>query len=500
MSIEWPYQITPYLSALPGVAGPGLDISKGDKPSKLYFITSLSPDKFGGPAPDLGPNCFAGTARWCWQIDQGEGYHKYIIPVVSGYVYLGRATSTTYGRGDTDYIGHAAPGAGLFYQTANVRLLGGSNCRIWHLPSWMGDLPSADGPDKFKADQRDCLQFSMDGYYPTDCAHINCEGRFAMDEAVQVYYAMNGISWIRGAIYDPLHVPPAFEMAAGSHHAKGEDHGFGHIIGGSDVVDNSLVLQSVYAHTTDRNPLTGAVNHAHVNVLHYDHGRMNGGKGAGLHVSDWSGHSASAGRAMSCNMVGSVSVRGPNNNEELCLAGVSGSLPPGSAAHAAHNGCIGWPSPASQDDFFDPKPDGYMARTLRPSAWPVGFGSNYEGVLRPFRDPLNPTTQEALAFSSLMRRTAGCMPARRYLYEGGLNKTFDRIDAAIRGVPSTRQWVNTVAEAGGWPKIPTLGPESASAWHHAPLPTGEDRDEIMPSGRTRIREWVIGQYNSVIGR
>ena len=57
MKYSWPYQNTPYLSALPGVGGPGLDVSRGDLPSKLYFVTSLENVKEGGPDP-RGPNCF----------------------------------------------------------------------------------------------------------------------------------------------------------------------------------------------------------------------------------------------------------------------------------------------------------------------------------------------------------------------------------------------------------------------------------------------------------
>ena len=45
---RWPYQSTPYLSALPGVGGPGLDVSDGDKPSKIYVVTSRENKKEGG--------------------------------------------------------------------------------------------------------------------------------------------------------------------------------------------------------------------------------------------------------------------------------------------------------------------------------------------------------------------------------------------------------------------------------------------------------------------
>jgi hypothetical protein len=92
---------------------------------------------------------------------------------------------------------------------------------------------------------------------------------------------------------------------------------------------------------------------------------------------------------------------------------------------------------------------------LRSTAWPQGLGGadDYAGVLHPCADPLNPTKQEGLAFTQLMRETVGCMPSRRYLYSAGVDIVLDQIDAAIRGLEQPPQYVNTVEEAGGWPDI-----------------------------------------------
>jgi hypothetical protein len=512
MIFTWPYQSTPYLSALPGVAGPGLDVSAGDLPSKLYFITSYDDTKEGGP-DERGPNCYSGTLRYCWGADQGEGFHKYVIPLIGGYVHVGRVVLTPEGRGDMDYLGHAAPGAGLFVQTAALCLYGGSNMRVWHLPSWVGDKPSAPDCTNFHAGNRDALQAGAEGHFPSNCAFINCEARFSMDEAVQVYYAMDGVSWIRGAVYDPLHVPPDFGDDDIANHEPGADHGYGHIIGGAEIVDRSLVSQSLYAHTTDRNPLVSALNHSHINVLHYDHGRPEGGKGEALNVRDNENVCAGAGLTMQCNLVGCVSVRGPNNNDTLCFARTLNAIPEGSTGHAANNSVYGWPSPESQDEFFTSKPDDYMQPTLRRSAWPSGLGANYSGVLQPCAYPLNPTLQEGLAFAQLIRTTVGCKPASRWRYKGGVNTVMDQIDAALRGVASERtQWVNTVDEAGGWPEMPTLAvdPEKPGDEHHAPIPLGADRDEVCLSGTfadgtskvgyTKLRAWAIDQYFYVMGR
>ncbi len=511
MNLSWPYQSTPYLSALPGVAGPGLDVSAGDLPSKLYFITSYADTDEGDEDP-RGPNCFSGTARYCWGADQGEGFHKYVLPLIGGYVYLGRAIATADGRGNMDYVGQAAPGAGLFIQAAAMRLYGGSNMRVWHLPSWVGDLPSAPGCTNFHAGNRDAHQAGGDGFLPSNCAFINCEARFSMDEGVQAYYAINGVSWIRGAVYDPLHIPPDFADPDIVNHEPGADHGYGHIIGGGDFADNSLVSQSLYAHTTDRNPLVSANNHAHVNVLHYDHGRPDCKKGEGLNVSDNGGFNEAAGKSQQCNLVGSVSVRGPNNNDTLCFARTLSDITAGSTAHAAHNSQFGWENPASQDDFFTNKPDGYMQPTLRTSAWPAGLGMNYSGVLKPCAEPLKPTTQEGLAFAHLIRCTVGVKPARRYLYKGGVNTVMDQIDAAIRGISASSQWVNTVEEAGGWPDMPTVSvdPENPGSEYHEPMPLGADRDDVLLSGNfadgsskvgyTKIRAWTIDKYFYDMGR
>jgi hypothetical protein len=510
MRHSWPYQSPPYLSALPGVAGHGLDVSEGDKPSKIYFINSYDDTNEGGPDP-RGPNCYSGTVRYCWGADQGADFHKWVMSEIGGYVYLGRTVLTTKGRSNMDYIGHSAPGAGLFIQCAAMCVNGGSNVRIWHLPSWVGDMPSADGVTNFHAGNRDALQASGDGNTSKGVAHINCEGRFSMDEAVQIYYAAIGVSWIRGAIYDPLHKPPDFGDPDIPNHEPGTDHGYGHLIGGSDYSDFSLVSQSLYAHTTDRNPLVAANKHAHVNVLFYDHGRPDVKKGEGLNVSDNGGFNAEADKSMHCNLVGCVSVRGPNNNDSLVMAKAS-NVPEFSTGHAAHNCQFGWAPVDSQDDFFTSKPDDYMQPTLRRLAWPQGFGANYSGVLKPCAHPLNPTVQEGLDFAQLIRETVGCKPRRRYLYRGGINTVMDQIDGAIRGLASESQWINTVDEAGGWPEMPRVrvDPLAPGDEYHAPMPLGADRDEVLLSGcfsdgssmvgYSRLRAWCIEQYFHEQGR
>ena len=109
-------------------------------------------------------------------------------------------------------------------------------------------------------------------------------------------------------MFDPLHIPPDFAMPEGSHHEAGQDHGYGQLVGGT--ADYSLVMQSLYAHTTDRNPLVGAPNHAHINNLHYNHGRGYIGRGEALNIDDNGEHNADEGRTMQCNCVGCVTVQG----------------------------------------------------------------------------------------------------------------------------------------------------------------------------------------------
>jgi hypothetical protein len=353
------------------------------------------------------------------------------------------------------------------------------------------------------------LESSSDDCGSAAVAFINCEARFTMDEGVEVFYDSVGVSWIRGAIYDPLHTPPDFVDPEIPHHEPGTDHGYGHLVGG--LSDLSLVQQSLYAHTTDRNPLVAAPNHAHINVLHYDHGRPDIGRGEGLNVSDNGGHNEEDGRTMQCNLVGSVAVRGPSCGTTICFARVRG-VTAGSTGHAAHNGVFGWPSPPDQQTFFESAPEGYSQPTVRRTAWPNGLGANYAGVLLPFADPLAPTKQEGLAFAQLIRCTVGCKPAKRYLYAGGVNAVMDQIDAAIRGIEAPGQWADTVEEAGGWPAMPhvEIDPEKPGDEYHAPLPLGADRDELLLSGTfsdgssrigySKLRAWMIEQYFYVIGR
>lgn len=507
MNMRWPYQHTPYLSALPGLAGYGMDVTAGDKPSKIYIVTSLENKKEGGPDP-RGPNCFSGTFWWCWAADQGADFHKFMVDEVGGYAFLGRGLLGPE-RGNFDYIGHSAPGAGLFVQTGTLTVRG-SNSRIWHCPSWVGDYPSTDGPEKYKADQRDSHQGSNSNYETARIAHINCEGCFSMDETVQFWYATAGISWLRGAIFAPLHSPPNFVMPDDPNHDAGVDHGYGHLIGGRS--DLAFTQQSLYADTTDRNPLVAASNYAHVNNLHYNHGRAHVARGEGVHIDDNGDYNAEAGTTMQANIVGNVSVRGPEQNDSLVLARVR-DVTEGSSGHAAWNSVFGWPSPDSQAGMFhEDLPPNYLKPVPRRSAWPLGLGFDYDGVFKPCADPLHPTVQEGLAYVELMRNNAGCMPARRYLYEGGVNKVLDQIEAAIRGLTSGPQYVNTVAEAGGWPTVPEerIDSSNMSKWWHAPFPFGADRDEVLQSGLlvdgssaaglSKIRQWIANQYHFVMGR
>lgn len=511
---RWPYQITPYLSALPGVAGPGMDFGT-DLPSKLYFITSNAETSSGGADANYGPNCFSGTFRYCWQADQGAGFHKFIIPLVGGYAYIGRRVTGPAGRGNSDYIGQAAPGAGLFIRCCGLRLGGGPNQRAWHLPSWLGDEPSASGVVNFQADTRDCLGSSQSGQTSSNTAWINCEARFAMDESAEPsYYAMDGISWIRGAVYDPLHVPPDFAMGPGSHHEAGQDHGYGLLIGGSlgQLTDNALVMQSLFAHTTDRNPLACGQNLAHVNNLHYNHGRPDDGRGAGCNIHDNQDVNEDAGKSMHCNLVGNITVMGPNQTAtqaQLPVLATVTSASPGSTGHSKYNAQFGWVPVSSQDDFFLSKPVGYLQATLRSTAWPLG--PDYLGALLPCVNHLAPSVQDGLEFAKLIRRTVGCKPNRRFLYEGGLHTVMTQIENKIRGATGSNEYVNTVDEAGGWPDMPVtslIDPASPGNEWHAPMPLDSTRDDILLSGTfadgsskvgyTKLRAWTIDQYFYVL--
>src|SRR6188768_2636308 len=207
-ALAWPRPSASYLSALPGVAGPGMNFGT-DLPSKCYFVTSTADTNVGSADATYGANCFSGTWRYCWQADQGAGFHKYIFPIVSGYAYMGRSVRAPASRGNMDYIGHAAPGAGFFLRCCVPNTMGGSNTRVWHMASWMGDEVAATGVTNLHAGNRDTIQAAASGFPAANVAFINCEGRFSMDETFQCYYAMNGISWIRCAVYDPLHIPPA---------------------------------------------------------------------------------------------------------------------------------------------------------------------------------------------------------------------------------------------------------------------------------------------------
>jgi hypothetical protein len=527
MRLRWPNQITPYRSALPGLAGPGMDISKPELPTKFYFINDMTDAATGAIDPSKGPNCYTGTGRYCWYANQGAGFHKVIIPLIGGYGYVGRTWNGDE-MANMDYIGHAAPGPGLIFRCGRIRIQG-DNQRLWHCASWMGDEVAVGGGPSFDADQRDCFSTGqpVPGTIQKNIAFINCEGRFGMDEIAECGYSpLDGGSWLRGAIYDPLHVPPDWS-SGDPNHGPGEDHGYGQLVGGagSGPTDRTLTAQSVYSCTTDRNPLWCGVNHAHINNIHYNHGRPNpGGRGEGCHIADNLGSNAGRGLTMHINVVGNLSVLGPEQApiaaQEPVLAAAASSMPVGCTGHSNLNSQLGWTLVNSQDQFIRtvPYPE-FRKKDVRLSAWYDGFGDDYRGVTRFARDPLRPTIQEALEFSRLLRETVGMMPRRRYLYKGGLHRCFDQIDNAIRGVPATFQYINRVsdlpangADATGWevmPAVPMMDPLNPTKDWHAPMPLDATRDDVLTSGYfsngapktgyTKWRAWVIEQYFYVMG-
>lgn len=500
VALTWPSQTVGYQPTLPNHGAYGMDANGGGLPSTVIFVTSLANTNSGAAAPSLGSNVYEGTWEYAWKFNNSTTRHKIIVPLVSGWINFGRSINSTAGIGNMSYWGQAAPGPGLYIRNSALRLNGGSDMRVWHLPVYMGDEAGGLG-----ADARDCIQVGSSGLTPSQIVLINCECNWGIDELMEAYYPVDLLTMVYCSFAEPLHVPPDF-LHSGD--PPGTDHGFGPIIGGGGFVDRVCAYRNLWAHSTDRAPLTAANRYAHANNLHYNHGRPGGGKGEGVNILDNGSHNPTA---MYSNVVRNLFVRGPENNASLCAARTNGTLPTDSHGHSEGNVQHGWTAPANQDAFFTTAGGGYLQGSLT-TAWPSGWGSSYEGTLAIASNPLSPTTAEKLAFADLVLDSVGAKPSERAGY-GRIGAYRTQIENAISGVGQSFQFVNSVSEAGGWFTLPeeTISDvTSPGADWHEPIPLGSDRDDVLLSGTfsngaskvgyTKLEAWGIEQHYYVGGQ
>jgi hypothetical protein len=511
VGLDWPLHTPSYAlgpPALPGHASFGMDSRGGSgrhlpTPATSIILVEPGNGNTGGAISGHGANVFRGTWDWAWRHAASP---VCIVPLFSGFVQINNDPNSVAGKNFGSYWGQFAPSPGLTLRATGPRLNGGSDWQIWHLRSYQGD----DGPiTGYPVAVRDCFAHGNSGITTvTRNVIINGEFGFGVDELADFLYTFDGVTIIYTSFTDPLHAPPNLPHPEDP---VGTDHGFGPLVGGNATQPNRFVsMRNLWAHTTGRNPLTSARLYTHANNLHYNHGRPGGGTGNGIH---W--HATNS-LPMEANLLGNVFVRGPNNNNSLVAAACQVTIESGSAAFLSLNSQHGWAAPASQSSFMTSAPGGFVQGAYRTNALPAFWGdASLSGVLNFAANPLAPTSTELTNFVNLMRSSVGAQPGYRAV-GGGIGRVttvLDQIQARINGnVSTTSQFIDTVAQGGGWWSVPqvVVDPLSPGAHWWAPLPTGSDRDAILAGGTllngmsaagyTLLEAWALNQHYYVGGQ
>jgi hypothetical protein len=453
----------------------------------------------GGAITGHGANVFRGTWDYAWRHTASP---KCLIPLHSGTTTVGNDTNSALAGNFVSYWGQFAPSPGLFLRATNPRLNGGSDCQIWHLRSYMGD----DTVSGFSVETRDCFAHGNSGI--TNVVRnvlINCEFAWSIDELADFSYTFDGVTVIYCAFIEPLHAPPNLPHTGDP---VGTDHGFGPIVGGEGQPVRFCMMRNFFAHTTGRNPLTSATAYTHANNLHYNHGRPAVGSGNAIH---W--HATNS-LPMEANILGNLFVRGPNNNNSLVAAACQVTVQSGSGAFLNFNSQHGWTAPSGQSGFMTSAPSGFVQSTYRPTALPSFWGdAALTGVLRWAVNPLAPTASELTGFVDLMEDSVGAQPGLRTVGVGRVAPIFTQVRQRLAGTGSSAsQYVDTVAQAGGYPSISsvTVDPLNPGSHWHAPLPASATRDNVLVSGAllngssavgyTQLEAWALNQHYYVGGK
>lgn len=504
---DWPEHSPGYVSVLPGTGGYGMNTSGGDSSgATVIFIDSLNSGNSGtainaslSAALNWPTPTFVGTPEYA---ARHAASPKVILPITSGIATIQASipnqTGTPPRPGLTTYYGQSAPNPGLILRGCNWALNGGGGHVVWHMKSWMGDDVAG-----LPADNRDCLSSGYSGGVTQQVVLINCEFQWSVDEIVDFYRAHNQLTFLDCAFIEPLHD----SIIEHTGDPTNTDHGFGPMVGGDTATGQPSAVSTfrcLWAHSTGRNPFTNATTFCHANNLHYNHGRPVGINADGNAVQI---AAQAATDPMFANILCNGFIRGPNNRGNLVAVSVSATLPPGSQGYSFGNAQFGWTAPSSQNGFFTSSPTAYAVTGLIDGAIPDSWGVGLSGVLQWAANPLAPTSSEWHGYVDKMERTVGASPRWRTPANSRLRLVFQQMRDRLNGVAQSDQFVNTVAQAGGWPTISqiSLHPLAANATHwHAPLPTGPDRDTPYTSGTfsdgrsrfgyTRLRAWGYEQH------
>lgn len=492
-----------YIPVIPGHGGYGMDTPGGTgrhlatPATSIYLIDDLDGGNSGSPRPELGTNVFSGTFQYCWRATASP---KVILPIRSGWANIAASVPGQQGTAPTagffSYWGQFAPSPGFFLRGAKPAINGGGDVVVMHMRSYMGDDSTGLG-----ADNRDCFGQGCGTCSPQRIVLLNNEFVWSVDEIVDFFRTSHLVTWAYNAFINPLHD----SIIEHPGDPTDTDHGFGPIVGGdsaSGQPGSFTIFRNLFAHSTGRNPAITAKQFAIANNLYYNAGgRPGGGNGEAIDV--WS--SATTDPRVS-NIVGNGFIRGPEHTSTIIAIRVrSGGVESGTEGYLANNSVHGWTA-ASQSSLVNSGVSGWQQSTLRSTAWPGSWGTEAEGYTQWADNPLSPTAQEWEDYVDLHDSGLGAQPNMRTSQYGRVSNVFTQLRDRLNGGSASFQFVDTVAEDGGWFSVPDtlIDPTNPGSHWHAPLPTGAGRDTPYTSGtfsnglsrvgRSPLEVWAIEEH------
>lgn len=348
--------------------------------------------------------------------------------------------------------GQTAPSPGIMFRGGGL-LIKTSNVLVQHIRVRPGDDPQGTIPDN-----RDALKIESTPDKPINNIVIDhCSFSWAIDETASLWVGWNDVVLTNNIFSEPLN---------DSLHSKGP-HGYGMLLG--PVSGRATVVNNLYAHIVERNPLSRASDFTFVNNVVYNRSNMD----VDLQSEQ--------GIVTKNSIVGNVFIRGGDytRSTKPVLVRTDGSLAIQSSAriHVSDNAAL----EANNDPFAvtgtmsgSVLPENYRASS--PPVWPPNLVSR-------------PTSGNTVL--NYVLANAGARPA-------------DRDSADRRVVQQVKdrngQIINCVAangtsrcnkNAGGWPSLPQ---------NRRTLTLPENPNTVTSNGYTNLELWLHSMAAQVEGR
>lgn len=455
-----------YLPAIANARGFGMDTSHGLGSRSVPNATVLTVDRLTASSSDGSGT--SGSLAWCLT----RSFPRIIEFGVSGTISMSGAVNVF---NDNFYVaGETAPSPGIFIRQGNFNLVCGHGV-MSHLNAYMGD--DAGSPAQ---DIRDCFQASANSHH---IVFANCSAFWGCDETLHIYNSAGDCTVWQCLIAEPLD-----QMSLVSEFSR---HGFGLLVSAgtsSASPPRVSILRNSFSLGFARLPLTSSPSVQIADNIVYNWGRATSPSAPGHCMQFRSTNNV----ATDSNVEGNLFLRGPDNpgltspiqsNDQTSI-GVA--LQQGSRLFQTNNKVVG------------------LALSLIDNAAGITGWTQGSRISGAWAQGYNVTRDVSWAdadFVDLHSRNVGACPryttGRRALQFQFMQNWL----SGLTGNANVGQIRDHVADAGGWGSIPAAGviqnslSHTASGAHNGdPRPTGSAINQVMPSGYTRMEEWLHRRY------